>query len=167
MLSGKYRQILVELWSFQKRSFNNKDELNAGIQKLRNRIGKWYNSNLHQPICSGSIKVLSTYNQCLRERGYDSEFELNDDGVTYSDLISAESNASDLRELKEVNEDLNPLNDIVVNANVSKDNSMEMELSASNSEDNSMEMEHSANNVNLSGTTTNVKSDNIEIDSIG
>ncbi|GBN81021.1 hypothetical protein AVEN_139099-1 [Araneus ventricosus] len=70
-----------------------------------------------------------------------------------SDVSSAESNASCLSELNDVNEDLNPRNDIVENAN--------------NSKDNSMEMEHSANNVILTDMTTNVKSDNIEIDSIG
>ncbi|GBO08288.1 hypothetical protein AVEN_134857-1 [Araneus ventricosus] len=147
------REIILELWSFQKKYFTNKDELNAGIQKLRNRIGKWYNSNLHRPIDSSTIKILGTYNQCLRERGYDSEFELSDDGVIYSDFSSAESNASDISELNDVNEDLNPSNDTVENADISKDNSTEME--------------HSGNNVNLTDMATNAKSDNIEIDSIG
>ncbi|GBL82402.1 hypothetical protein AVEN_252548-1 [Araneus ventricosus] len=93
------KQIVMEMVTFHRRKYSNEDELNASVQKLRKRIGEWYNSNLHQPTDSGMIKILGTYNQCLRERGYDSEFELNDDGVIYSDFSSAESVASDLSEL--------------------------------------------------------------------
>ncbi|GBM36743.1 hypothetical protein AVEN_171856-1 [Araneus ventricosus] len=147
------RQIVMEFVTFQKRKYANDDELKASVQKLWKRIGEWYNSNLHHPIDSGIIKILGSYNQCLRERSFDSEFDLNDDGVIYSNFSSAQSVASDLSELNDVNEDLNPRYDIVENGN--------------NSKDNSMEMEHSANNVILTDMTTNVKSDNIEIDSIG
>ncbi|GBM74941.1 hypothetical protein AVEN_173357-1 [Araneus ventricosus] len=147
------RRLILELMTFKSGRHTNKDELNTSIQKLRNRIGEWYNSNLHQPVTSGSIKIIGLYNQCLKDHGYDSEFQLNDNGVTYSDFSSAESIASDLRELNDVNEDLNPRNDIVENVN--------------NSKDNSMEIEHSVNNANLTDINTNVKSDDIANNGIG
>ncbi|GBN28037.1 hypothetical protein AVEN_147242-1, partial [Araneus ventricosus] len=144
------KRFVAALKTVRSRQYSDKKDLD---RKLRKAAGEWYNFNLHQPVDSDTIKILGVYNQCLRDRGYDSEFELNDDGVTSSDFSSAESNSSDKSEINDATKNLNRRNDIVVNAN--------------NSKDNSMEMERSANNVILTDMTTNVKSDNIEIDSIG
>ncbi|GBM36695.1 hypothetical protein AVEN_202034-1 [Araneus ventricosus] len=151
----KERRIVLELVTIRSRKYTNKDTLDADIQKLRKLTGEWYNFNLHQPIDSGSIKILGMYNHCLRDHGYDSEFELDDNGVTYSDFSSAESIASDKSEINDVETDFNPSNDFVEQASDSKDNLMDIEHSLKNV---------TPTDININ---TNVKSDGIQNNGIG
>ncbi|GBM98188.1 hypothetical protein AVEN_242443-1 [Araneus ventricosus] len=104
------RRIMLELGEVNKGKYTNKDELDARIQKLRQKIGEWYNFNLHHSLGneSTSIKIIGKYNKCLRDNGYDSEFELNDNDRSYSGFSSAESVASGKDELNDVNKDFNP-----------------------------------------------------------
>ncbi|GBM05141.1 hypothetical protein AVEN_197705-1 [Araneus ventricosus] len=125
------RELIYELMLFQTTKFDSQDDLEAGIQKLRRKIGRWYNSNLHH-IDKEMIKILSFYNRCLKERGYDSEFELNDEGVVYSDFSSAESTASELGGIKKINS----RKDIAESTDNCKNNSMEIEDSVNSTEDN-------------------------------
>ncbi|GBM64172.1 hypothetical protein AVEN_89026-1 [Araneus ventricosus] len=149
------RHIIMELDAVSTGKYTNKDELNAGIQKLRQKIGEWHNFNLHhsQSDDRTSIKIIGKYNKCPRVNGYDSKFELDDNENNYSDFSSAESIVSDKDEINDVKADINPCNDIVEKA--------------SNSKDNPMEIEHSIKNVNPTDINTNDNSDDIKNNGIG
>ncbi|GBN62122.1 hypothetical protein AVEN_119399-1, partial [Araneus ventricosus] len=120
-----------ELEAFQRRKFTDENELSAGVMQLRSVIGRWYNSNLHN-VDREMIRVLSFYNRCLKERGYDSEFELNDEGVIYSDFSLAESTDSESDGIVNINSH----NNIVEATESGKNNPMEIEDSVNSAENN-------------------------------
>ncbi|GBO19514.1 hypothetical protein AVEN_190084-1 [Araneus ventricosus] len=64
-----------------------------GIQQTRQYMGKWHNLILHHPEYNNDkcVKIVTKYNQVLRDNGCDSEYEGYDGESTVSDISFTES----------------------------------------------------------------------------
>ncbi|GBN46631.1 hypothetical protein AVEN_228660-1 [Araneus ventricosus] len=118
------------------------------IQQLRQRMGEWYEFNLHHNVATRNMRInlVTLYNNCLGKLGLESEFEINDDGISHSDRSSAASPASDRSEINDAVVELNPRNETFEQASNCKDNSMVIEHSV-NPSDTNVKSNDIANNV--------------------
>ncbi|GBO18107.1 Nucleic-acid-binding protein from transposon X-element [Araneus ventricosus] len=69
----------------------------TAIQSVRESLGKWFNTISHHPEYDEGkcAKITCKYNKILRDNGYDSEYECNDEVSSYGDISTDETVASD------------------------------------------------------------------------